>query len=300
MRTRENRVTQIIAHLFCGFIALCAILPFILLITSSITDEAWATQNGYSFFPGELSLEAYKYIGVQWDMIGRAYFMTLIVTVIGTTVSVLITTLFAYGISQTNIPGMRTVNFLLIFTMLFNGGLVATYYMYVHYLSIKDTIWALLIPSLLLNAFNVILVKNYISYSIPGALKEAATIDGASEFKIFAKIIMPLSLPIIATIGLMTGLSYWNDWQNGLYYLSGRGGAHLNTIQIILNNINENIQVLQQNASQAQAIGANTSQLPSTTIRMAIAALGILPILVLYPFFQRYFVKGITLGGVKE
>ncbi|MDO3411921.1 carbohydrate ABC transporter permease [Saccharibacillus sp. CPCC 101409] len=226
--------------------------------------------------------------------------MTLIVTFAGTVVSVSITALFAYGISQNHIPGMKVVNFLMIFTMLFNGGLVATYYMYVHYLDFKDTIWALLIPNLLMNAFNVILVKNYMSYSIPGALKEAATIDGASEFKIFARIIMPLSLPIIATIGLMTGLAYWNDWQNGLYYLSGRDGASLYTIQIILNNINENIQVLLQNASQAQAIGANVAELPSTTIRMAIATIGILPILVLYPFFQRYFVKGITLGGVKE
>lgn len=300
MRTREARVTQIIAHLVCGIIALCAILPFLLLMISSFTAEAWATEHGYSFFPGKLSLEAYKYIAVQWGTIGKAYFMTLVVTFIGTIVSVFITTLFAYGLSQSHIPGMKIVNFILIFTMLFNGGLVATYYTYVHYLDFKDTIWALLIPTLLMNAFNVILVKNYISYSIPGALKEAATIDGASEFRIFAKIIMPLSLPIIATIGLMTGLSYWNDWQNGMYYLSGRDGASLYTIQIILNNINENIQVLLQNASKAQSIGAKVSELPSTTIRMAIAAIGILPILVLYPFFQRYFVKGITLGGVKE
>ncbi|WP_338533652.1 carbohydrate ABC transporter permease [Paenibacillus peoriae] len=300
MRTRETRVIQIIAHLFCGFIALCAILPFLLLIISSFTAEAWATEYGYSFFPEKLSLEAYKYIAVQWDTIGKAYFMTLLVTFIGTAVSVIITTLFAYGLSQTQIPGMKIINFILIFTMLFNGGLVATYYTYVHYLNFKDTIWALLIPNLLMNAFNVILVKNYISFSIPGVLKEAATIDGASEFRIFAKIIMPLSLPIIATIGLMTGLSYWNDWQNGMYYLTGRDGAHLYTIQIILNNINENIQVLLQNASQAQSIGAKVSELPSTTVRMAIATIGIIPILVLYPFFQRYFVKGITLGGVKE
>ncbi|MEI2396153.1 carbohydrate ABC transporter permease [Paenibacillus phytohabitans] len=300
MKSKETRIVQIISHIFCGLIALCALLPFVLMIISSVTDEAWATSNGYSFFPGKFSLEAYRYIGVQWDTIGKVYIMTMLVTAIGTTVSVIITTLFAYGISQKNVPGMKFISFMLIFTMLFNGGLVSTYYTYIKYLDIMDTIWALIVPSLLMNAFNVILVRNYITFSIPGALKEAATIDGASEFRIFASIIIPLSLPIVATIGLMTALSYWNDWQNGMYYLSGREGTHLYTIQIYLNNINENIQVLMQNASKASSIGAKVSELPSTTIRMAIAAIGILPILIMYPFFQRYFVKGITLGGVKE
>ncbi|MFA9376389.1 MAG: carbohydrate ABC transporter permease [Lachnotalea sp.] len=300
MRSREYKITQFIAHFFCGLAALCALLPFILLVVSSFTDNAWATANGYSFFPKKLSLEAYKYIAVQWSKIGHAYLMTIIVTLIGTTVSILITTLFAYSISQKDIPGMKIITFLLIFTMLFNGGLVSTYYTYIKYFHIKNTIWALLIPNLMMNAFNVILVKNYFTFSIPDSLKEAARIDGASEFRIFGKIIFPLSLPIVATIGLMTALAYWNDWQNGMYYLTERGGSHLYTIQIILNNINENIQVLKQNASQAASIGADTMNMPSTTIRMAIAVIGILPILVLYPFFQKYFVKGITLGGVKE
>ena len=300
MKSREYKITQIIAHLFCGTAAICALLPFLLLVISSLTDNAWASANGYSFFPRKFSMEAYQYIAVQWNRLGRAYLMTILVTFIGTMVSIIITTLFAYGISHKEIPGMKILNFLLIFTMLFNGGLVATYYSYVKFFHIKNTIWALLVPGLMMNAFNVILVKNYFTFSIPASLKEAARIDGASEFRVFVKIIMPLSLPIVATIGLMTGLAYWNDWQNGMYYLTQRGGGDLYTIQIILNNINENIQVLAQNASQAAQIGASASDMPSTTIRMAIATIGILPILVLYPFFQRYFVKGITLGGVKE
>ena len=300
MKSTEYKVTQFIAHLVCGIVALCALLPFVLLIVASFTDNAWATANGYSFFPKEWSLEAYRYIGVQWSKLGQAYLMTVIVTGIGTTVSVLITTLFAYGISQKDIPGMKILNFLLIFTMLFNGGLVSTYYSYVKFFNIKNTIWALILPALLMNAFNVILVKNYFTFSIPASLKEAARIDGASEFGIFVKIILPLSLPIIATIGLMTALAYWNDWQNGMYYLTDRGGGHLYTIQNILNNINENIQALTQNASQAAGLGISAAKMPSTTIRMAIAVIGILPIMILYPFFQKYFVKGITLGGVKE
>lgn len=300
MKSNEYRITQIIAHTFCGLATATAILPFILLIIASFTDNSWATANGYSFFPGKLSLDAYKYIAVQWEQIGHAYLMTFVVTVVGTVSSVLITALFAYGIAHTEIPGMKILSFMLIFTMLFNGGLVATYYTYVNFFKVKDTILALLLPSLMMNAFNVILVRNYYMFSIPASLTEAARIDGASEFHIFRTIIFPLSKPIIATIGLMSGLAYWNDWQNGMYYLSDRRGSQYFTIQILLNNINENIQTLLKNASQASSIGVSVAQLPSTTIRMAIAVIGILPIIVLYPFFQKYFVKGITLGGVKE
>ncbi|MDR2784307.1 MAG: carbohydrate ABC transporter permease [Treponema sp.] len=299
MGSLENKITQNIAYLVCGTVALCALLPFVLLITASFTDNAWAVEKGYSFFPGKLSLEAYRYIAVRWDQLGQAYFMSLVITATGTFMSVVITTLFAYAIAE-NIPGMKLVSFLLIFTMLFNGGIVATYYTYVRVFRIRNTIWALLVPNLLMNAFNVILVRNYFIHSIPASLKEAARIDGANEFKIFGRIMMPLSLPIVATVGLMTAIAYWNDWINGMYYLTERGGGHLYTITIILNNINENIQILMQNASSAAQMGISLSKLPSTTIRMAIAAIGILPILVMYPVFQRYFVKGITLGGVKE
>ncbi|HHV10886.1 MAG TPA: carbohydrate ABC transporter permease [Clostridiales bacterium] len=300
MRSREYKITQLIAHLFCGVVALMAILPFILLIIASFTDNAWAALNGYSYFPKQFSLEAYRYIAIQWNQIGHAYLMSFLVTGVGTAASIIITTLFAYGISHKEIPGMRILNFLLIFTMLFNGGLVATYYTYVKTFQIKDTVAAVIVPNLMMSAFNVILVRNYFTHSIPASLSEAARIDGASEFKIFGKIIMPLSVPIVATIGLMSGLAYWNDWQNGMYYLSNRGGSKYYTIQILLNTINENIQVLIQNASKAASIGVSVAQMPSTTIRMAIAVVGILPILLLYPFFQKYFVKGITLGGVKE
>ena len=300
MKSKEYKIMQVIANTVCGIVTLMAVIPFALLIMSSLTDNAWAVSNGFSFFPEKFSLSAYEYIAVQWGVIGRAYLMTIVVTGIGTMLSLGVSTLFAYGISRKGIPGMKIINFLLIFTMLFNGGLVATYYSYVNMFNIKNTIFALLFPNLLMNAFNVILIKNYFVNSIPESLIEAARIDGASEMGIFMKVVVPLSKPIIATIGLLTALAYWNDWQNGLYYLTDRGGAHLYTIQNVMNNINENLQVLLQNASRAASIGASASQMPSTTIRMAIAVVGILPLLVLYPFFQKYFVKGITLGGVKE
>lgn len=300
MKSKEAFITQIIANGFCILMSLLAILPFFLMVIASFTDNTWATQNGFSYFPSKFSLEAYKYIGVQWGQIGQAYLMTFLVTLVGTVISVVITSMFAYGISHQEIPGMKLVSFLLVFTMLFNGGLVATYYSYVKIFQIKDTFLAILLPSLLMNAFNVILVRNYIISSIPASLTEAARIDGASEISIYAKIILPLSKPIMATVGLMTALGYWNDWINGMYYLSERKGGKYYTIQVILNNINENIQVLLQNASKLSSTGVKVTDMPSTTVRMAIAVVGILPIIVAYPFFQKYFVKGITLGGVKE
>ena len=158
LKTREYRFTQIFAHIVCILFTLCAVLPFILLIIASFTDNQWAISNGFTFLPGKWSLEAYGYIAEQWGTIGHAYLMTLVVTAVGTAVSLVISTLFAYGISKKDIPGMKIVSFLLIFTMLFNGGLVSTYYCYIKLWHIKNTLWALIIPNLMMNAFNVILI----------------------------------------------------------------------------------------------------------------------------------------------
>lgn len=292
----SNKKVSVLSNVVLIFVALLALLPFMLLIVSSLTDNSWALANGFRFLPDKWSLDAYKYLAGQLFTIGHAYVMTIVVTVIGTSLSILITSLFAYGLSNEAVPGVRFFNFLLVFTMLFNGGLVATYYTYTNYFHIKDTIWALIVPNLLMNAFNVILVKNYFKSSVPASLLEAARMDGASEFRIFFSVVFPLSKPILATIGLMTGLNYWNDWQNGLYYLTQRGGSSYYTIQIILNNINENINFLSGNAGN---VINSVNSMPSQTARMAIAVIGILPVLIAYPFFQKYFVKGIALGGVK-
>lgn len=144
-----------------------------------------------------------------------------------------------------------------------------------------------------------LLIRNYIKYSIPKSLLEAAEIDGASSFRSFFSIILPLCKPLLATIGLMAALAYWNDWTNGMYYLTSRGGSDYYTIQIVLNNINNDVNALLQSKDLMQQLGTSGA-LPATTIRMAIAVIGILPIIIAYPFFQKYFVKSITLGGVKE
>lgn len=295
---REETRVQIFGNLIMIIFSLLALLPFVLLIEASFTDNSWAISNGFSYFPKVWSLDAYLYIANSWKVIGRAYMVTILVTLVGTTTSILMTSLFAYGLSNDKVPGNKIISFLVMFTMLFNGGLVATYYIYANIFHIRDTVFALLVPGLLMNAFNVVLVKNYFKTSIPDSLIEAARIDGANEYLIFFKICFPLSKPILATVGLMTGIAYWNDWQNGLYYLTQRNGSKWYSIQVVLNSINENINFLTSNATSGTAVTGVTT-MPATTARMAIAVIGIIPILIAYPFFQKYFVKGITLGGVK-
>ena len=184
--------------------------------------------------------------------------------------------------------------FLVFFTMLFNGGLVPTYMMYTQIFHIKNTIWALIIPSLLMNAFYIIMMRSFFVSNIPDSLIEAARIDGAGEFRILFRIVLPLSKPMLATLALMVGLGYWNDWMNSLYYITDDS---LYTLQAILNNIITSITFLQ--SSTMGSVASAVAAMPSTGIRMAIAVVGVIPVLVIYPFFQKYFVKGIVVGGVK-
>ena len=179
--------------------------------------------------------------------------------------------------------------------MLFNGGIVPSYIMWTRFFHIKDTIWALMIPNYLVSAFNVILVKNYFQNSIPDSLIEAAQLDGASEFQIFVKVMLPLAVPTVATISLFTGIAYWNDWTNGLYYVNNE---KFYSIQQLLMKIMSNIQALRSN-SNASLLGTGAVDLPSTSVRMAMAVIGILPIVIIYPFVQKYLVKGVIVGAVK-
>ena len=215
-------------------------------------------------------------------------------TVIGTAASLIITNLGAYMLSQDDLPGVKVLMFLVVFTMLFSGGLVPTYYIYTQVFHLKDTLWCLIVPNLLLNAFNIILIRNYYRFSIPKAIVESARIDGAGEFTTFVRIVFPLSLPITATVGLLTAIMFWNDWQNGLYYLTG---TEWYSIQQVLRVMSSQITFLSNGTDSTQGVNRD---IPTTTIRMAIAVLAIAPILIAYPFFQKYFVKGITLGAVKE
>lgn len=293
----ESKLLQWSAHVILGLFAAACLIPFALLIVSSLSSEASIIQNGYSFFPTELSLDAYHYLWAHVGELGRAYGITVLITVVGTAVSLAISSMLAYPLSRHDMPLKNFWTFFVFFTMLFNGGLVPTYMVYTQLFDIKNTLLGLLIPGLLMNGFNVLLVRTFFMTSIPSALLEAASIDGASEIKTFYRIVLPLSLPIMATIGLFQAIAYWNDWFNGLIYLTD---TRLFGIQTILNKMMTDIQFLTSNSNLASTgAGQAIMELPSTTVRMAIAAIGVLPILIAYPFFQKYFVKGITIGAVK-
>ncbi|MCI9151652.1 MAG: carbohydrate ABC transporter permease [Lachnospiraceae bacterium] len=292
MITRERKRWSIAGNVVLGLLAFLAVMPFILLVISSFTDEAVAVANGYSYFPEKWSMDAYRYIVNEKATIFRAYGVTIFVTVVGTVTSLVITSMLAYMLSKEGLPGRKFINFMLVFTMLFSGGLVPSYMVYASVFHIKDTIFVLIVPNMLMGAFHVILVRNYFTNSIPRELLEAARIDGAREIPILFRIVIPLSKPIMATVGMMSAMTYWNDWQNGLYYLND---TRLYSIQNILNAINTSVQFLASNSVS----GMKFSDIPSTTVRMAIAVVGILPLIIAYPFFQKYFVKGLTIGGVK-
>lgn len=295
LKYKSDRNMRILAHVIMAFLTICAMIPFILLIIASFTEENAAIKYGFTFFPKQLSLSAYQYIAGEWQQIGHAYLISMIVTAIGTTLGMIICTLLSYGLTR-DIVGRKYINFYVIFTMLFNGGIVSTYYVYSNVFHIKDTIWGLVIPGLLLNVFNIMIERSYFVSNIPEALLESAKIDGAGEFMTFIKIVLPLSKPILATLGLMTAIAYWNDWTNGLYYVEN---VKLYSLQMVLNKINENAAYLASNSTQMSSMMHGTASIPTTTVRMAIAVIGILPIIILYPFFQKYFVKGITIGAVK-
>lgn len=286
-----NRAATVILTL----LVIITMLPILLIVIASFTSETALIRNGYSYWPEEWSLDAYYYMVKQGVMIVRSYGVSVLVTGLGTAMSVLITTMLAYPMSRRSFKYRNALSFFVFFTMLFNGGIVPSYIMWTRFFHIKNTIWALIIPNYLVSAFNVILVKNYYQNSVPESLIEAAQLDGASELKTFFQIVLPLSVPTVATISLFTGICYWNDWTNGLYYISNE---KLYSIQQLLMKIMNNIQALRSN-SNAALLGTGSVDLPGTSIRMAMAVIGILPIMVIYPFVQKYLVKGVVVGAVK-
>ena len=297
MRNRSERQFNAFGYVVITILAINALIPLILLVMSSITDNEALILYGYNFIPPKFSFEAYKYIFETSDAVVKAYGVSILLTTIGVTCSLTITTMLGYAIARRGLPGRGFITFLVFFTMLFNGGLVPSYINYTTNFHVKDTFFALLIPGLLMGAMNVLLVKSYFVTGVPDEILEAAYIDGATEMQTFAKVALPLAKPIVATIGLFSGLAYWNDWNNGYVYLNKR--VDLYSIQNLLNRMIQNIQYLTQNAGNIVNAEQGLASIPSISVRMAIAIVGLLPILIAYPFVQKQFVRGITLGGVK-
>jgi putative aldouronate transport system permease protein len=260
---------------------------------SSITSEADIMKYGYSIFPKNFDFTSYKYIFGEGSIF-HSYFITIIVTLIGTLVSVVITTMISYTLTVPGLPGKGILSFYVLFTMLFSGGLVPSYMMWTSMFHVKNTLTALIVPFMLCNAFHIMITRTYFANNIPKEILESARIDGMTEFGIFFKIVLPLSTPIIATIGFMKALMYWNDWKNSLYFITDKEYVG---IQALLNNMLTNVQYLSQSAD-ASSVAMETN-IPTLGIRMAVAVVGMIPMAVLYPFFQKYYMKGLTVGAVK-
>ena len=290
---KENRGIRIVAHIVFIVLTIFCLLPFLLLLSSSVSSVESIAAHGYNIIPFELDFSAYTYLFGAWNIIGKAYLMTIVVTVIGTVGSVLVSTMLAFGLAWRKTPGKSAVTLCLVISMLFNGGAVSSYIIWTNLFHVQDTLFALILPNLFMSAFTVIMYCNYFKNSISLELMEAAEIDGANMFQIYFRIYLPLAVPIIGVLGLTTVLAYWNDWNNGLYYISDQ---NLYTIQLVLRNMQESAKWI---ASNPEA-NIDTSTIPGANVQMAVAVLGILPIAIAYPFFQKYFVAGIAIGGVKE
>jgi len=291
-----SRASKTIPHVVLIILALACVLPVILLTMASVTDEHALARDGYGFFPAVFSMAAYEYIFAAGAVITRAYGISFFVTTVGTFFNIVMTVFLAYPLSRPEVKGRNVLAFIIFFALLFNGGLVPTFMVYTRILNIRDTIWALIVPTFLMSPFLVIMVRNYFRSSIPEEIMEAAKLDGASEVATLLKIVLPISKPIIGTVGLMAGIAYWNDWTNGLYYLVRR--TDLYNIQNVLTNMMNNVQFLRTSAVM-QGVNIELGALPSVSIRMAIAVVGLVPVMIVYPFIQKSFIKGIVIGGIK-
>jgi putative aldouronate transport system permease protein len=293
--SKDERTFARISIIILSIFALLSFSPFILIAVSSVSSTESLINKGYSFFPSSLSVDSYLYMLAQSKILIRSYGVSLFVTTVGTVISLIITPMLAYPLSRPDFKLRNLFTFLVFFSLLFNGGVVPAYIMWTKLFSLKNTIWALIIPTYLMNGFNVLLVKNYFERNIPRDLIEAAQIDGADELTIFTQVMMPLSTPVIATVGMFTGLAYWNDWINGLYYIND---PSLYGVQQLLIRILSNIAFLRSSAA-ASVVGNIVISLPGDSIRMALAVIGILPILIVFPILQKYFIRGVVIGAVK-
>lgn len=290
----ESPVLTWFSHTVLILFSVACIIPFILLISASLTDQNAVIANGYSLIPREFSTAAYEYLFTRGTDILRAYGVTIFVTIVGTVVGLSITLLMAYPLSRSETPYRGLILFLVFFSMLFSGGMIPSYLVYGSVLGLKNTIWVLIVAGVLTNGYYIMMMRIFLQGSISKDLIESAQLDGANEYRILWSIIIPTSTPILAVIGLFTAIFYWNDWQTGMIYITD---PDLFSIQNLLKRMMDDVQFIQSNMG-ADAGGA-LAQMPTDTVKMAIAVCGSLPILMAYPFFQKFFIKGIMFGAVK-
>lgn len=287
---------NVVFNAIAAIIAFACVFPFLFVMIISFTDEKSLATNGYRVIPKEWSLEGYRYVFKTGDALLRSYGVTAFVTIVGTIISVVFIAMFAYAISRKAFKYRNFFSFFAFFTMLFNGGLVPTYIVATQLLGLKDSIWGLIWP-LAVNAFYIMIMRTFYVTMVPDAIIESGKMDGASEFRIFTKLVLPLSLPGLATIALFSTLGYWNDWFNALLYIDD---PNLVPLQSMLMRIETSMQFILQNSQQSSISTGLLQTLPQDTTRMAMVVLATGPIVLAYPFFQRYFIQGLTIGAVKE
>ncbi|MDR1176696.1 MAG: carbohydrate ABC transporter permease [Treponema sp.] len=289
--TASMKIFNITGWIVITVITLVCLLPFILLISGSFSSNQSIRFYGYSILPRDFTLEAYRVVFKYPEKVARAYGVSIFITVTGTVCGLFLLTMTSYVISRKSFKYRNILSFFFYFTTLFNGGMVCTYIFYIRYLHLKDSLLALILPGMF-NVFYLLIMRSFVA-SIPQALIESAKIDGAGEFKIFVRIILPLLPSGLATIGLFMALEYWNDWYNAMLYISTSTKYPL---QYMLYDLQMQTQALAQIASQ---VGIRVEDLPTNSLKLAMAVVATGPIVFLYPFVQKYFIKGVTIGSVK-
>ncbi|MEG1002709.1 carbohydrate ABC transporter permease [Clostridium sp.] len=284
-------------NILFGVLAALCIIPFIFVVIISFTSEQSLQMNGYKFWPEEWSFEAYKYIFTSGSQIMRSYGITIFITIAGTITGLVIMTTYAYALSRKNFAYRKFFTKLIFIPMLFSGGMVASYLVVTRFLGLKNSLLALILP-ICVSSFHIIILRTFFKTTVPDAVVESAKIDGASEWVLFLKIVLPISLPAIATIALFLTLGFWNDWFNAMLYIDKNS---LVPLQYLLIRLETSMEFLANNTA---ALGTNAveaaARMPKDTAKMAIVVITTLPIIFAYPFFQKYFVSGLTVGAVKE
>lgn len=290
-RLNQTEPIVYVFYVFVTLVSLICLIPFWLIIVGSLSSESDILKYGYSLWPRNWSLEAYKMVFNIPERIVQAYKISFTITFVGTFISLFFSSMAAFVLMRKDFTHRNSVAMFLYFPSIFSGGMLPSYLLIVKYLGLKDNIWALILPGMI-SAWNIFLLRNFMS-DIPDSIAESAKLDGANDFQIFTKFYLPLSKAGLATIGLFTALGYWNSWSGAMLYINKQ---NLFPLQYLLYSMLSNVQGLKELASAA---GIALPDLPGETYKMAMAVVTTGPILLLYPFVQRYFVKGITVGSVK-
>ncbi len=277
-------------------LAVMCVIPLLFVFSISITEEEALRTNGYQLIPSVFSGSAYKFLWNERGMILRAAFMSILVTIVGTLIAIALDTSMGYVVSRRNFRLKKLYTWLIFIPMVFNGGMLASYVVVNNILGLSNTIWALILP-LACSSFSVTICRTFFRTTVPDSIIESAKIDGAGQFRIWSQIVMPISKPVIATIGMFAAFGYWNDWFQASLYIQDK---NLQTLQSLLNNIQKNIEYIANNPYGGLSLQQYKSSMPTESVRMAIAIVIIVPIACTYPFFQKYFISGLTIGSVKE